>query len=62
MSGENSMVIQEKIQTLNDMAAMNKNLTEQVKHTKLLITRLEEELIRKQESENTAYEELQYKY
>ena len=56
------MVIQEKIQTLNDMAAMNKNLTEQVKHTKLLITRLEEELIRKQESENTAYEELQYKY
>lgn len=44
------------------MAAMNKNLTEQVKHTKLFITRLEEELARKQENESQAYEELQYKY
>ena len=44
------------------MAAMNKNLTEQVKHTKLLVTRLGEELIRKQESESAAYEELSHRY
>ena len=41
---------------------MNKNLHEQVKHSKLIVTRLEEQLVRKQENENNEYEELEEKY